>query len=85
MSCVEVGLGITLPTLPNGLTLTPPSFSVSFSADLCCKIAIQIPIHIPIPPLTLNPTILATINTYIGAAQDYLDSFEALHLDCPLD
>jgi len=84
MACLPLP-DVDLPTLPSPLTITPPSPSLGadVSAELCCKLVsfdLSVFIVIPIPPLTINPAVIALINE----ALDKIDAFlDALPLDCP--
>lgn len=85
MACIPLPK-LDLPTLPAPLSLTPPAPpTVSIDANLpfCCKVASlagSFSIPIPIPPLVLNPAVIAIINAALGAVDAYLD---ALPLSCP--
>lgn len=81
MACIPLP-DIELPTLPSPLTIDPPAVSVSFETGLCCKLLNLPPVGVAIdlPPGTLNPAIIVTLNENIAAVQAYLDS---LPLDCP--
>jgi len=80
MACIPIP-SVPFPTLPSGITLTPPIPSVEFDAELCCKIA---QFEATAPPVSigvaLNPAIAAAITAALQGVQDYLD---ALPLDCP--
>jgi hypothetical protein len=52
MSCLKLP-ELPLPTLPDGITITPPALPpIDFQLELCCKIP---RVHIPIPPIPLPP------------------------------
>lgn len=84
MACVILP-SVAPPTLGLGLSLLPPALpSVSFNANLCCKI-LQfsiVPPPIPLPPLVLNAAVLAALGPVFAAINTYLD---ALPIDCPLE
>ena len=80
---------ITTPKLPIPELPAPLSISVtlpipSLSLGLCCKMPIPpIPLPpIPLPALILNPAVIATLNSYVRAACEYVSS---IPFDCPLD
>jgi hypothetical protein len=73
-----------IPTLPPGLTLGVPIPVVSFDPALCCKI-LPFPLvtpPIPLPPLVLNPAVIAIINEKLTALNAY---FDQLTIDCLLE
>lgn len=83
MACLEFP-AVTAPTLPEPLSLTLPSVSVSFDLELCCKlppIPLQIP-PIPLPPIILNSAVIAALNAFIQQAITYIN---LLPLECPLE
>jgi hypothetical protein len=84
MACIPIPT-VAPPTLGLGLSLLPPALpSINFGADLCCKL-LQfsiVPPPIPLPPLVLNPAVLAALGPVFAAINAYLD---ALPLDCPLE
>ncbi len=87
MPCLAFRPGAQLPTLPAGLSFTVPGFTPpTFSAALCCKISIPIPIP-PLPPIPLlaNPAFLAAINVVIGQVQAFVDELDSLQINCPLE
>ena len=73
---------VPLPTLPGGLSLTPPQPSASFNADLCCKM-LPVPLATPaapLPPLTINPGVIAIVNQVMSQITTFLNS---LTIPCP--
>jgi hypothetical protein len=82
MACTPIPT-LPMPSLPGGITLTPPETpDPGFSADLCCKIlqfAIPTP-PIPLPPGVVNAGTAAIIKTTLASVQAYLD---ALPVSCP--
>ena len=72
-----------MPSLPGGITLTPPAPpATEFDADLCCKLlpfAVQPP-PLPLPPGVVNAGTAAIIKTTLASVQAYLD---ALPVSCP--
>ena len=81
MACIPLP-DVQLPQLPTPLTLTPPALpDLSADVDICCKlISLDLSIPIPIPPLTITPTVIALINEALSKIDSYLD---AIPLDCP--
>jgi hypothetical protein len=83
MACVPIP-PLPLIELPPGITLGASVPTLSFDETLCCKIAsfsFATP-PIPLPPLVLQPAIIATINTALAALAAYHAS---LPFDCPLE
>ena len=81
MACTPLP-DIPLPSLPGGITLTPPDPGVSFDPALCCKL---LPFPVATPPIalpvgTLSPAVIATLLETLQGIQDYLDG---LPLRCP--
>jgi hypothetical protein len=87
MPCLSFQPGATLPTLPAGLSFTVPGFTPpTFSANLCCKISIPIPLPaLPPIPLLINPAFIVAINAVIGQVQAFIDQLDALQINCPLE
>lgn len=84
MACIELP-DVSAPVLPPPLTITPPSLTTpGLDINLCCKMPpISIPsVPLAIPPIILNPAVIATLNAYIASAVDYINS---LSLPCPLE
>ena len=88
MPCLQ-GPTIPIPSLPFPLSIPDLAIpSLSFDANLCCKIAVAtpvIPIPIPIGGLLAAVGGAAFINIIIG----YIDAINAfldtLTISCPLD
>ena len=87
MPCLAFKPGVQLPTLPAGLSFTVPGFTPPvFDVNLCCKIAIPVPLPTAAPfPLLVNPAFLAALNLFIAGVQSYLDDLDAFEIDCPLE
>lgn len=72
---------IPKPSLPLGISLGFPSPSVTLDPALCCKLLpFPFNVTIPLPAGTINVAVLASIATYIDAANAWLD---ALQPTCP--
>jgi hypothetical protein len=79
---------IEIPKLPEitlglGLSLDPPSLTTpSIGVDFCCRFNLLPPItiHLPLPPLSLNVGVVASLSAVTQAIQAYLDSVAP---DCP--
>lgn len=76
-----------IPELPAGLTIQAPFPSVPALAPgavpICCNLPVfpvSIPVPTPLPPIAVNPAIMATIEAGIAAARAWRRS---LPLDCP--
>lgn len=73
---------IEIPKLPDvalglGLSLEPPSLTTpSLGVDFCCRFNLipSFTIPIPLPPLTLNVGVVASLSAVTQAIQLYLDS-----------
>lgn len=82
MACIPLP-AVTPPVLPAPFSIAPPAPpAISVALTACCKLSVIPPltIPIPIPPLVLNPAVIATINAALQTVDAYLD---ALALPCP--
>jgi len=75
MACVPLP-AVPVPTLPGGISLTPPAPpGISFDPELCCKL-LPFPLATPpisLPPGTLNPAVIAAVTAILQQIQDFLD------------
>lgn len=84
MSCITATLP-PFPTLPSGITLTPPVPPPIPGFNLCCIRALP-PIPLPsIPAILIVSGVLAGINATLVAVQAYVDQVAASLFDCPID
>lgn len=84
MACI-VAPKLPIPTLPFPFTATPPAIpTLAFNPKLCCNlISLSTPpLHIPLPPLTLNPAIVAGFRAGVATVLAYVN---ALQIPCPRD
>lgn len=83
MACIKAPL-IPIPTLPVGISITPPQLPPLPGIDftLCCHINIP-PIPLPnLPGLTLTANLLQPINAILTEVNTFLDQ---LQINCPLE
>lgn len=83
MPCVPLPR-LPLPTLPEGISISvplPPFPAISIDSPCCLLPPLQTPkIPIPLPPLVVNPALVATIRAGLAA----IEAYEAMiPLDCP--
>lgn len=82
MPCIP-GPKVDLPTLPAPLTLGLPEANLGpVTINICCVLPpfTTPPLVVPIPPVILNPGIIATFNGKVQMIQAFLDKFQH---DCP--
>lgn len=81
MACVELPK-IDLPKLPSPLSIAPPQLpSLSADATICCKlVSFSIAPKVPLPPIAINPAVVAAVNTAMDAVEAYLS---AIPISCP--
>lgn len=83
MPCVELPK-LPVPQLPSPFTIAIALPTASFDFSLCCKLlpfAIATP-PIPIPPIVLNPAVIAALNAGVATVIGYINS---LAVPCPLE
>lgn len=75
---------LPIPSLPAGISISvplPPLPSISLDGACCILPTLQTPkIPIPLPPLVVNPALVATLRAGLAAIEAYE---AAIPLDCP--
>ena len=81
MACIPIP-DITLPTLPVGISITPPAFGGIVVPGLCCNLVPPFTVIPPItlPPLVANPAVLVALNATLQGIQTFING---LVPDCP--
>lgn len=81
MACIP-NPAVTLPTLPSPLSIDPPGLPSISTPGLCCQLIPPFTLSIPItlPPGTLNPAVIATINAALRQVEDFVAN---LIPECP--
>lgn len=84
MACIPVPIP-SIPSLPAGLSVTPPTIVVPNVPGLCCKLP-----RIPLPPipidlsvvLTAEPALVIALRAALAAATAYI---QQLPFPCPVE